>query len=64
MTSILFLVETIYSTIFRYNYLRKKNFSWISFLTLSKFTFNFEYFKKKDDPDNCIFELTDSWKGD
>ena len=62
MTSILFLMERIYSNILRSNYLRNKTFFPI-FLGFPKFRFNFENFRKKDDPhDWCSFELTDSEK--
>ena len=62
MTGILFLIETIYSNLFRCNYFQKKVF--VSFFfEFSKFKFNFEHFQKKDDPHSgCIFELTDSEK--
>ena len=62
MTSILFLIETIYSNIFSCNYLKKK-FFFKFFFDFTKFRFNFKYFQVKDGPHNwCIFELTDSEK--
>ena len=60
ITSILFLVETIYSNTFRCNYLRNKKYFPI-FFAFCKFRFNFEHSPKKDDPHTlCIFELKDS----
>ena len=49
MRSILFLIQTIYCNIFRYNYLRNKRFFSIFFFffAFSKFTINFEFFQKK-----------------
>ena len=48
ITSILFLIETIYSNIFRCNYIRnQKHFLNLFFFTFSEFTFNFEHFQKK-----------------
>ena len=46
MTSILFLIEIIYSNIFRCNYLKKKVFLYFV-LAFSNFSFNFEHFQKK-----------------
>ena len=49
ITSILFLVETIYSNTCRCNYLRNEKYLLIFFFffAFSKFTFNVEYFLKK-----------------
>ena len=61
ITNILLLIETIYSNIFRCNYLRNEKCLFNFFFVFCKFTFNFEHFQKKDDPHSwCIFELTDS----
>ena len=61
ITTILFLIEVIYSNIFRCNYLRTKKHFLNFFLAFCKFRSDFEYFQKKDDPHSwCIFELTDS----
>ena len=70
MTSILFLTEAIYCNIFRSKYLRKEKYFLIFFLlffffAFSNFTFNFEDFQKRDDPRSwCIFEFTNSEKGE
>ena len=62
MTSVLFLIRTIFCNITRYNYLRDKIFFTI-FFAFSKFTLNFEHFQKKNDPHSwCIFELMLSQK--
>ena len=60
MTSILFLIETIYCNIFRCSYLKnKKKFS--NFLCIFEIRIKFRKFSKKDDPDSWdIFELMDS----
>ena len=47
MTSILFLIETIYCNIFRWNYLRKKKLFLILFFGFLKFGFSFEDFQKE-----------------
>ena len=46
ITSILFLIRTIYGKQFKFNYLRIKNF-YTNFSAFLKFTSNFEYFEKK-----------------
>ena len=58
MTSILFLIETIYCNIFRCYYLtNKKTFS-SYFFTFCKPRFNFQHFQKIDDSHSwCIFNL-------
>ena len=62
ITSIVFLIETIYSKIFRCNYLRNEKY-FLIFFAFSKFRWNFEHFQNKDDPHSwCIFELTDPEK--
>ena len=48
MTSILFLIETIYCNIFRCNYLRKKKFFFLYFVAFWKSKLNFPHFQKKD----------------
>ena len=64
MTSILSLIETVFSNIFRWNYLGKKRFAQI-FFAFYKFSFIFEQFQKKDKPNSwSIFELTGSEKRD
>ena len=61
MTSILFLIETIYCNIFRCNYLRNKKTFSNFFLAFWKRGLNFEHFEKEDDPHSwCICELADS----
>ena len=58
VTGILFLIETIYRDIFRFNYLRNEKCLLNFFFAFSKFRFNFEHFRKKDDPhSSCIFNL-------
>ena len=53
---IIFLTETIYSNIFRCKYLRNEKYFLHIFFEISKFTFNFEHFVKKDDLHSwCIF---------
>ena len=47
MTIILFLIETIYCNIFRWNYLRKKKLFLILFFAFLKFGFSFEDFQKE-----------------
>ena len=61
MTSILFLIDTIYCKIFRCNYLRNKTLFLDVFLNFWKSRFNFDYFfKKKDDRHSwCLFEHSD-----
>ena len=46
MRSILFLIETIYCKMFKWNYPRNKNIFAI-FFSFSKFRFNVEHFQKK-----------------
>ena len=60
MTSILFLIETIYRNIFRCNYL-ENNRNFHNFLFhLGNLDSTLNILKKKDDPHRwCIFELTD-----
>ena len=60
MTSILFLIETIYRNIFRRNYL-ENNRNFHNFLFhLGNLDSTLNILKKKDDPHRwCIFELTD-----
>ena len=60
MTSILFLIETIYRNIFRCNYL-ENNRNFHNFLFhLGNLDSTLNILKEKDDPHRwCIFELTD-----
>ena len=59
MTSILFLIDTIYSNIFKCNYLRNEKYFLNFFLHFRNFDSILKYFLKKDDPHrSCIFELT------
>ena len=61
MTSIIFLIETIYSNIFRCNYLKNEKYFQNFFFASSEFRLNFKHFPKKDDPHSwCIFELKGS----
>ena len=65
ITSIHFLIETIYSKYFRCNYLRNEkyflHFFFIFFFAFSRLISYFEPFQKKDDTHIWyIFELTDS----
>ena len=64
MTSILFLIETIYCNIFRCNFFRnKKTFSKF-FVAFWKTRFNFENFEKTDNLNSWgSFELIDSEEG-
>ena len=58
VTSILFLIETIYSNIFRCNYLRNGKYFlfFLFFFSFSQFRLNFERFQQKDDLDSwCYF---------
>ena len=61
ITSILLLMEIIFSNMFRCNYLRNEK-DFLNFLfELSNFRFNFGHFQKNDDPHSwCVFKLTDS----
>ena len=62
-TSILFLIETIYSNIFRCNYLRSGIYFLNFCFSFNQFRFNFKQFQKKHDPhSHCIFELMDPEK--
>ena len=64
MTSILFLVETIYCNIFRCNYLWKKKHFFHFFLHSRNFHLILNIFKKEDDRHSwCIFELRYFEKG-
>ena len=47
ITSILFLIETVYCKIFRYNYLRNKNIFSDSFLIFENFDWILKIFNKK-----------------
>ena len=48
MTSIIFLIETIYSNIFRCNYLKnEKHFHNFFFFSSSEFRLNFKHFQTK-----------------
>ena len=61
MTSILFLIETVFCYIFRCNYLTNKIIFSI-FLVFSKFILKFEHFQKKMTLIADVFQLTDSEK--
>ena len=63
MTSILFLIETIYRYQFGCSYLtNKKTFSEF-FTAFLKSGLNFKHFVKEDDPQRfCLFEITESEK--
>ena len=50
VTSIFVLIETICSNIFRCKYLKNKNYFLNFFFSFSKFSFNFDHFKKRADP--------------
>ena len=59
MTSILFLIETIYCNLFKCNYLRIKKFCFNFFLHFPNLDWILNIFEKKDDSHRwCIFELT------
>ena len=63
MTSILFLIETIYRNQFGRNYLKNKKLFRNFFCAFSKSALNLKYFQKKDDPHSLfISEITDSGK--
>ena len=54
------LVDTILRYEYRCNYLKKEKTLCQFFAAFLKFSLNFKYFQKKDDPHRfCIFENTD-----
>ena len=61
ITSTLFLIDTIFSSIFICNYVRNEKFCLNFFVAFSKSRFNFDPFGQKEDPHSwCSFGLTDS----
>ena len=59
ITSIPFLLDTIYSNIFRCNYLRNEIY-FLTFFSIFELRFNFEHFQKKHGCHSwCVFQLTD-----
>ena len=67
ITCILFLIKTIYSNIFRCNYLRNEKRFLNFFFTFCKFRFNFEHFQKKGWHSSLIYfwtcRLRKTWWG-
>ena len=60
MTSILFLLETIYCNQFRWIYLKNKNLFLVFFCVFQSYI-KFSTFSKKDDPHSlCVSEINDS----
>ena len=63
MTSILFLIETIYRNQFGRNYLKNKKPFDPFFLEFSKSALNLKYFQKREDPHSLFLsEITHSGK--